>query len=72
VGEENRDLAEKDCVSSVLKPLMNRRADRHWVETACRTRAKTHKKKQEEESSLEPQKLDARAESSANEFPGSN
>jgi hypothetical protein len=42
------------------------------VETACRTRAKTHKKKQEEKSSLEPRKLDAQAESSANEFPGSN
>jgi hypothetical protein len=40
------------------------------LEIAYRTRTKTHKKNQEEKLSLEPQRLGARAESSANEFPG--
>jgi hypothetical protein len=40
------------------------------VEIACRTQTKTHKKNQEEKPSFEPQKSGARAESSANEFPG--
>jgi hypothetical protein len=48
---------------------MNRRADRHWVEIACHTRTKTHKKNQEEKPSLETRKSGVRAESSVNEFP---